>query len=482
MTFMVIRRLPLSRLRALLLGAATILAGTVLLATPQSQQPPATQQPTDVGVTLKIGEVGLPPRLAILDFIALTNKPEIVEAAKTIGRVFRDDVEFEREFSLVPRDVIATVPAPTSMTDIPFDRWHEINVDGVVVGSVRELPARAGQPVQIHVEVKLYGVTSRQAVFNGAWEGVTRSARLFAHRAADDIHREQRGLQGVAQTKLTFNSDRDGNRVPTTVENRTAKEIYFADYDGDNQQRVTTGLNLNINSKWAPDGRAIVYASYKAGLPNIVVSRPFEGLAPQQLTTNAGNNFTPAYSPDGRKIAFSSNRAGNFDIYVMNVDGSEVHSLTSSTADDITPTWSPTGTQIAFTSSRGGTPQVYVMDADGLNQRPITRETGADRATWSPAPLNEIAYSATTGPGQDIKVYEVSTGRTRQLTNGEGSNESPAFAPNGRHIAFTSTRAGKEQVFVMHRDGTGIKQLTTNGNNRQPDWSTPPPAPAATRR
>ena len=132
--------------------------------------------------------------------------------------------------------------------------------------------------------------------------------------------------------------------------------------------------------------------------------------------------------------------------------------------------------------TRGGTPQVYVMEADGLNQRQITHDTGADRATWSPAPLNEIAYSATTGPGQDIKVYEVSTGRTRQLTNGEGSNESPAFAPNGRHIAFTSTRAGKEQIFVMHRDGTGIKQLTTNGNNRQPDWSTPPPPPAASRR
>jgi len=465
-----------SRTRVLTFGAAT-LAGAGLLAAPQNTaQPPATQQPTDVGVTLRIGDVGTAPRLAILDFLALTNKPEIVEAARTIGRVFRDDIDFEREFSLVPRDVIATVPAPTSMTDIPFDRWHEINVDGVVLGSVREVAGRAGQPPQIHVEVKLFGVTSRQAVFNGAWEGVVRSARLFAHRAADDIHREQRGLQGIAQTRLTFNSDRDGNRVATTVESRTAKEIYFSDYDGENQQRVTTGLNLNINSKWSPDGRAIVYTSYKAGLPNIVISRPFEGLAPLQLTTNAGNNVTPIYSPDGKKIAFSSNRTGNFDIYLMNADGSEVHSLTTSTADDITPTWSPTGTQIAFTSNRSGTPQIYVMDTDGLNQRVITHETGADRATWSPAPLNEIAYSATSGPGQDIKVYEVSTGRTRQLTNGEGSNESPAFAPNGRHVAFTSTRAGKEQIFLIHRDGSGLKQLTTLGNNRQPDWSTPPAA------
>ena len=59
----------------------------------------------------------------------------------------------------------------------------------------------------------------------------------------------------------------------------------------------------------------------------------------------------------------------------------------------------------------------------------------------------------------------------RQLTFGEGTNESPAWSPNGRHLAFTSTRSGKTQVFVIDRVGKNLKQITRDGNNYQPDWS-----------
>jgi TolB protein len=68
-------------------------------------------------------------------------------------------------------------------------------------------------------------------------------------------------------------------------------------------------------------------------------------------------------------------------------------------------------------------------------------------------------------------VYDVSTGTSKQITFGEGSNESPAFAPNGRHLAFTSTRSGKTQVFTIARDGRDLRQITNSGNNRFPSWS-----------
>ena len=89
------------------------------------------------------------------------------------------------------------------------------------------------------------------------------------------------------------------------------------------------------------------------------------------------------------------------------------------------------------------------MSSDGLGQKQVTHEIEADRATWSPAPFNEIAFAAQTGPGYDIKILDMATRTVRQLTFGEGTNESPAFAPNGRHLAFISTRAGKEQIFVI---------------------------------
>ena len=456
--------------RFLIAGSLTAVA----FAQPPPAQPPATpppsQQPSEVTTTISSGEVGAPPRLAVPDFIALpvNGRPadaETAAAARTIAEVLWNDLNFEREFALIPRDIYRTVPAATSMFDVPFDAWRELNADGVIIGSVQRTESG------IRVEVRLFQVRSRQSAFGKEYSGAVANPRIYAHRIADEIHREQRGLRGVAQTRLTFNSDRDGERMAGTIETRGAKEIYISDYDGENQRRVTTGFSLNINSTWAPDGRSIAYTSYIRGMPNIFVAHIYEGTR-DELTKAAGNNWLPVWSPDGTRIAFSSTRDGNSEIYLMNRDGSNVRRLTNHPANDITPTWSPSGTQIAFTSDRTGSPQIYIMGADGLNvQRLTTSESYADRPTWSPAPFNEVAFAARTGPGTDIKIMDVATRQVRQMTFGEGTNESPAFAPNGRHLVFSSTRNGKYQIFSMARDGRGLRQLTRVGNNYQPDWS-----------
>jgi TolB protein len=158
----------------------------------------------------------------------------------------------------------------------------------------------------------------------------------------------------------------------------------------------------------------------------------------------------------------------------MNRDGSNLVRITRHPGIDATPTWSPSGNQIAFTSDRSGSPQIYIAEADGLGQprRITTGESWADRATWAPAPFNEIAYAARTGPGYDIKVYDVANGgEPRLITHGEGSNESPAYSPTGRHLAFASSRKGKWQIFVIGRNGNGLRQVTTEGNNATPNWS-----------
>jgi TolB protein len=170
-------------------------------------------------------------------------------------------------------------------------------------------------------------------------------------------------------------------------------------------------------------------------------------------------------------LCFVSNRDGNPDLYVMKRNGTDVQRLTTHPGIDSTPTWSPSGTQIAFTSNRSGSPQIYIVDTDGLNVRKVTSESYCDRPTWSPAPFNEIAYVSRSGPGYDIKIFDLASDERRQLTWGEGSNESPAFAPNGRHLAFSSTRTGKTQIHVMGRDGRDIRQITRSGINATPDWS-----------
>jgi len=421
------------------------------------------QQPSEVAVVIS-GDSGTPPRYAVPDFVALT--PEAADIAKTIGQVLWDDLNFEREFYMIPRDTYGSIPAARTPEQVPFAAWRELGADAVVFGTVQ----RTGN--EVRVQVRLFNVRARLSVFAKEYSGTANNPRLYAHTMSDEIHDQQRGLKGVARTKLAWVSDRDGVRLGDTVENRQVKEIYYGDYDGANQRRFTVSRRLNINPSWSPDGRALAYTTYRPN-PDIFVSLMYQGVL-QNPTKSVGTNYLPVFSPDGKQIAFMSGRDGNPEIYTMSVDGSNIRRLTNHPAGDSSPTWSPSGSQIAFTSDRSGKAQVYVMNsADGSGVRRLTvNESEADRPTWSPPPFNEIAFSASTGPGYDIKVLEVATGQVRPLTFGEGSNEGPAWAPGGRHLAFTSTRGGgRKQVYTIGRDGRGLRQITREGNNQTPAWS-----------
>jgi TolB protein len=443
-------------------GCAALLI-TVHAAQPQQAVPPP-QQPPAVSITIT-GEPGALPRYAVPDFIALSSEAETLEAAKTIGQVLWDDLNFEREFDMIPRDTYASIPTARSLTGVPFDRWRELGADGLVVGTVQK------QGDSLRVEARLFGVKAKQSAFGREYTAPASNPRFFAHTVADEIFQTQLALRGVARTKIAFVSDRDGERLTGTVESRVVKEVYICDYDGANQRRLTVNRTLNINPTWSPDARAIAYTSYRRGGPDIFISNIYQGTIENPLHSKGEENFLPVWSPDGTKIAFQSNRDGDAEIYVMNRDGSGIRRITNHPASDTTPTWSPSGKQIAFTSDRSGSPQIYVVDADGLTLRRMTSESYCDRPTWSPPPYNEIAYSARTGPGFDIKVLDIATGERRQLTFGEGSNESPAYSANGRHIVFSSTRAGKRQLYTIERTGKDLRPLTKVGNNQTPDWS-----------
>jgi TolB protein len=470
------------RLSRLTKGASTIaavsLAAAMVIAAPgqrpaapASQRPPAApaqqppppaqpQQPSEVAVVIT-GDPGTPPRYAVPDFIALS--PAAAETAKTIGQVLWDDLDFEQEFYMIPRDTYSSVPAAKTLDSLPFDAWRELGADAVVFGTVQQ---SAGKAV---VQVRLVNVRSRRTVFAKEYFNAS-NARVYAHTIADEIHQQQRQLRGVARTKLAFVSDRNQERLGGTVEKREVKEIYTSDYDGANQRRITVSRQLNLNPSWSSDARILAYSSYRPH-PDIFLSYIYQGLM-QNPTKGVGTNYMPVFSPDGRQIAFMSARDNNPEIYVINADGSNLRRLTNHPAGDSTPTWSPSGDQIAFTSDRTGSPQIYVVGANGSNVQRITfDESWADRPTWSRAPYNEIAYSGRTGAGFDIKVYDVATRQIRQITFGEGSNESPAYSPSGRHLAFTSTRYGSTQVFTIGRNGRGLRQITRVGNNQTPAWS-----------
>ena len=459
---------------ALGLSVTAVLLAAAQAPPPSTQQPsPAAQQQSEFRVVIS-GEGGRPPQYAVPDVVALN--ADASADAKIVGEVLRNDFAFEREVDLIPRDIIATIPVARTAEQVAFDAWREVGAHAVVFMTATKSGGR------LTVQVRLIDVRAQRAVFSKEYADARgTNVRLIAHTIADEIHKQQRALDGVARTKLTFVSDRVRERLPGTVQDRSAKEVYIADYDGANERRITSNRQLNVAPSWSPDASIVIYTGYRfvpgtGDVVDIFASHIYQGRL-VNLTNGRGNNYVARYSPDGRQIAFWSNRDGNEDIYVMNADGSNARRLTNHPASDSSPTWSPSGTQIAFASDRAGgaTPQIYMMNAaDGGNvQRLTIGESWADRPSWSPT-TNEIAFTARNGPAYDIKVLNLTTRETRQITNGEGSNESAVFSPNGRHLAFMSTRAGRVQIFTVGIDGNGVRQVTRDGNNQFPAWSNGP--------
>ena len=327
------------------LGAVTILTAQT---PPASQQtPPNPPSETVYEFTIR-GEAGAPPHYAVPDFIPLTPDKETADAARLIAQVLWDDLSFEREFDMIPRDTYRTIETIPTTDTIAFDRWRELGADGVIKGSVK----RTGNTFQ--VEMRLFNVRARAVALGRVYDNVAlRNPRSAAHTISDEIHQTQANLRGIARTKLTFISDRDNERVVDTVESRTVKEVYVSDYDGANQVRVTSNRRLNLAPWWSPDGRSIAYQSYMRIQPQILVSNVYQGTR-ETLTDEKSGAYLPSFSPDGTRIAFTSMRDGNSEIYVMNRDGSSVRRLTNNPQGDAAPRWSPTGTQIVFTSDRSG--------------------------------------------------------------------------------------------------------------------------------
>ena len=204
-----------------------------------------------------------------------------------------------------------------------------------------------------------------------------------------------------------------------------------------------------------------------------------------QLTDHPHTDFTPAWSPDGKRIAFNSLRDDpqnvdrNWEIYVMAANGGNPIHLTQHPDSDALPTWSPDGKQIAFASSRDGDSDIYAMNADGGNVTKLTHDD-TNRPAFDSAPAwspngRYIAFESTRGGrGSDIWLMKPDGTSPIQLIKLGAHDTSPTWSPDGKQIAFAS-RGGKNFTWEIHRidvDGGNIKNLTNNqANDTRPAWA-----------
>ncbi len=232
-------------------------------------------------------------------------------------------------------------------------------------------------------------------------------------------------------TRIAFASNRNGT-------SKADYDIYVMNADGSDQHRLTDNPTVDTNPAWSPDNTKIAFDSMRNSQWNIFVMNA-DGTGTQQLT-NQSDNLSPSWSPDGSRIVFSSRRDNPKSylahIYVMNADGSHQQDLTPATGGNLSPKWSPDGSRIAFISTRDGvdsqnleTHHLYVMNADGTNQHRVSDNLSEYAGvSWSPDSV-EIVFSTVRDQNRDIYTLNLLTGSYKRLTSNSVTDYEPAWGP-----------------------------------------------------
>ena len=209
---------------------------------------------------------------------------------------------------------------------------------------------------------------------------------------------------------------------------------------------------------------------------NEIYSLTSDGL--RKLTDTSWSDEFPKWSPDGKRISFSANPGGRFQIFIMFADGSGVRKVTRSAHDAIEQTWFPDGRKIAFTEQRslplGRSYSLWSIDLRTHELERLVPEfrDSAALPEFSPR-ASLLAFTGHGLQGWDAFVYDLGSRTVTQLTRG-GSVCRPHFSPDGRKIAFVSSKAdGKGDIWIMNPDGSDQERLTDRPETFDyfPSWS-----------
>jgi TolB protein len=406
------------------------------------------------------------------------NGAKTVEVTAPGNRQLRLAVEIPRGLVALPNNSAAKEMADV----IAFD----MNMSGVMAAETREqLPLNSPAPLagtnymawmssgfdllvrgeysikgdDLTVEFRLFDILNRKMMTAKRYLGKTKDLRYFTHSFADEIMLVVTGEKGCFTTHIAYVSSGSGN-----------KEVVIMNWDGRNQVQLTRNGSINLNPDFSPDGREILFTSYKRGNPDLF-KRALSSTAEIPVSNRKGFNITGTWSPDGSRIALALSKDGNSEIYTLARDGSGPTRLTNNQAIEVSPAWSPDGSRIAFVSDRLGKPQIFVMNIDGSNVRRLTT-AGSYNVTprWSPKG-DKIAYARMQNGGFQIYAINSDGSGDTQLTS-DGSSENPVWSPDGRFIAFSSKRGGVEAIYVMRSNGSGQTRVSQGkGGATQPAWS-----------
>ena len=247
---------------------------------------------------------------------------------------------------------------------------------------------------------------------------------------------------------------------------RSCYQIYIMDLDGTNVRRVSTGTGGTTCGYFFPGSRRVLFSSthfisphcppklkrtarYRWSLENYdIFSMNIGGTDLQRLTSTAGYDAEATISPDGRVIVFTSLRDGDLDLYSMKIDGTGVTRLTEEMGYDGGAFFSPDNTRIVYRANHP--------------------KTDEDRQTYR----DLLAQNVVEPSNLEIFVMNADGSHKTQITKNGRSNFAPYFSPDGKRIIYSSNvstppnHPGRPSfhLHMIEVDGSSSEQITFNGN------------------
>jgi WD40-like Beta Propeller Repeat len=171
----------------------------------------------------------------------------------------------------------------------------------------------------------------------------------------------------------------DGSRLAVAVFRDPGRSLWVMDADGSHAVQIADAENVGRPS-WHPDGEHLTYTAQQGGRTEVHVAAADGGsdeVVYSEVAPGTYAVFSSTFSPDGSQILFDAGTEDQYDIFVMDADGSNVRQITD-TGTDYNPSWSPDGSEIVFTRLEAASESdIFVMDANGSSVHRLTDDDGS---------------------------------------------------------------------------------------------------------
>ena len=326
------------------------------------------------------------------------------------------------------------------------------------------------------IKMEVYDIKNKNKISEESRSLLQKSLNQDANASADIIYQSITGKKSIFNSKVIFVSD------IFTKGKRKIKELFIADFDGENRRQLTFHRGTIISPAISHDGKRVLYSliTQKTLRRNVnLFLLDLEKNKSEIVSSFPGLNTGAVFLNDGANIALTLSHQGNAEIYSMNLKTKKLRRITKNYSPDVDPSVNKKGDLMTFLSGRSGKAMIYTADPRSLEKN-VKRISfiGDFNATPRFSPDGtQIAFSSWVDNRFDIYRIDSNGHNLVRLTKNFGSNEDPTYSGDGEFIAFSSQRIisrkkAVQNVYIMDKNGEIISQITKDfGSCTTPRWS-----------